>query len=167
MIDNRPFLRACHGLGLELRERGEVEEALAIFMKLLDWNPDDNQGVRELVVRCHFMLDQPQGVLAICDRYPDDGMEALLYGRPLALIQLGETGKAREALELAVEGLPLVAQELVKERHRAPRDYDRGRYTLWSPEQAYHYWLEQGHYWKMTEGALDLLREVLKGMESP
>ncbi|MDF1500066.1 MAG: hypothetical protein P1P76_06335 [Anaerolineales bacterium] len=165
MIDNRPFLRACHGLGLELRERGEIDEALAIFMRLLDWNPNDNQGIRDLVVRCHFLIDQPDGVLEVCERYPDDGMETLLYGRALALIQLGEARKAREALELAVEHLPLVAQELVKERHRAPKDFDPDHITLWSPGQAYHYWLEQGHHWKRTEGALELLREVLEGME--
>jgi len=167
MIDNRPFLRACHGLGLELRERGEVEGALSMFMRLLDWNPNDNQGIRSLAVDCHFLLDQPEGVLVICERYPDDGMEALLYGRPLALIQVGETGQAREALELAVEHLPLVAKELVKERHRAPKGFNPDRCTLWSPEQAYHYWLDQGHYWKKTEGALELLRDVLKGTEGP
>lgn len=164
MIDNRPFLRACHGLGLELRKRGEVQAALALFMKLLDWNPNDNQGVRDLVVSCHFLLDQPEGVLAICDRYPGDGMETLLYGRPLALIQLGETQKAREALDLAVEHLPLVAQELVKERHRAPKDFNPDRITLWSLGQAYHYWLEQGHTWKSTKGAIELLREILECM---
>jgi len=165
MIDNRPFLRACHGLGFELRERGEVEGALALFMMLLDWNPSDNQGARDLVVCCHFLLDQPQGVLALCERYPEDGMESLLYGRPLALIQLGETRMARKALELAVENLPLVAQELVKDRHSAPKGFDPDRYTLWSPEQAYHYWLEQGHHWRRTQGALELVREVLKGLE--
>ena len=127
--------------------------------------PTSLLSVRDLVVRCHFLLDQPQGVLEICERYPGDGMESLLYGRPLALIQLGMNPEAREALELAVEGLPLVAQELVKERHRAPKDFDPDRITLWSPGQAYHYWQEQGHTWKSTKGAIELLREVLKDIE--
>ena len=88
-------------------------------------------------------------------------MEALLYGRPLALIQIGEVDRAREALVVAVEHLPLVAQELVKKRHRKPQGLRLDRVVLWSPEQAYLYWKEQGQYWKKTPGALDLLREVL------
>ena len=164
MLDNRPFLRACHGLGLKLLERGQVEGALAVFIKLLDWNPDDNQGVRALAVDCYFRLDQPRGVLEICDRYAEDGMDSILYGRPLALIQMGNINWAREALELAIHHLPLVARELAKKRHRAPKgfDPDAGTITLWSPEQAYQYWLDYGSYWKRTPGALDLVREVLE-----
>ena len=53
MIDNRPFLRAYHGLALKLPKRGKVERALEMFLQLLDWNPNDNQGVRELVKKIH------------------------------------------------------------------------------------------------------------------
>jgi len=160
-LDNRPFLRAYHGLALEILERGEVERALEAFLRLLAWNPSDNQGIRSLAVDCYFQLGQPEGVLEICERFPEDGMEGVLYGRPLALIQLGEIERAREALVLAVENLPLIAQELVKKRHRKPKDLRLDRVALWSPEQAYLYWKEQGRYWKQTPGALDLLREML------
>ena len=44
-----------------------------------------------------------------------------------------------EALVLAVDNLPLVAQELVKERHRKPKGLRLDRVALWSPEQAYLY----------------------------
>lgn len=88
-------------------------------------------------------------------------MEGVLYGRPLALYKLGEIEGAREALALAVYNLPLVAQELVKGRHRKPKDLSLDHVALWSPEQAYLYWMEQGRYWEETPGALDLLREVL------
>ena len=160
-LDNRPFLRVYHGLGLEMLERGQVEGALEAFFKLLAWNPNDNQGIRSLTVDCYFRLGQPDGVLEICDKFPEDGMEGILYGRPLALIQLGEIEQAREALAIAVENLPLVAQELVKQRHREPKGLRLDSVALWSPEQAYLYWKEQGQYWKKTPGALDLLREVL------
>jgi hypothetical protein len=45
-IYNRPFLRALHSLGLCLWRGGEVEQAEAIFERLLILNPPDNQGVR-------------------------------------------------------------------------------------------------------------------------
>ena len=46
MIDNRPFLRAFHGLSLETLERGDVKKALESFLRLLAWNPNDNQEIR-------------------------------------------------------------------------------------------------------------------------
>jgi tetratricopeptide (TPR) repeat protein len=45
-IYNRPFLRALHSLGLCLWRIGEVEQAEAIFERLLMLNPSDNPGVR-------------------------------------------------------------------------------------------------------------------------
>jgi tetratricopeptide (TPR) repeat protein len=100
-LDNRPFLRAYHGVALEIRERGEVETALDAFLRLLAWNPNDNQGVRALAVDCYFRLNQPEGVLEICELFPDDGMEGVLFGRPLALYQVGEIERAREMLALS------------------------------------------------------------------
>ena len=48
-IDNRPFLRALHGLALCLWRLGDFAEALAILKRILRLNPDDNQGVRFLL----------------------------------------------------------------------------------------------------------------------
>ncbi len=48
-IDNRPFLRCLHGYGLCLWKLGRVEEAAAVFERMLWLNPTDNQGVRFLI----------------------------------------------------------------------------------------------------------------------
>jgi len=160
-IDNRPFLRAYHGLALEILERGQVEQALEAFLRMLTWNPADNQGVRALAVDCYFRLNQPNGVLEICELFPEDGMEGVLFGRPLALYQLGEIERAREVLAVAVEFLPSVARELIKTRHRRPKDMRPDSITFGGEDQAYLYWKVHGRYWDETPGALDLLREVL------
>jgi len=162
MLENRPFLRAYHGLGLEYLERGETRQALEMFNNILAMNPGDNQGARALVVDCNFRLNRPRDVLAVCDRYPDDGMEQLLYGRALALYQLGRRDEAAKALDEAIEFLPLVAQELVKKRHRRPKDLRRDYVTYGGADQAYYYWTEQGQHWKDTPGALEFVRECLE-----
>lgn len=46
LIDNRPFLRCLHGLGLCAWRLDRFEEALKIFTRLLWLNPTDNQGNR-------------------------------------------------------------------------------------------------------------------------
>lgn len=44
-IENRPFLRCLHGLGLCMWRFGRLREAEKVFTRMLWLNPDDNQGV--------------------------------------------------------------------------------------------------------------------------
>jgi hypothetical protein len=46
LIDNRPFLRCLHGVGLCAWRLGDVRAAKAVFTKMLWLNPRDNQGAR-------------------------------------------------------------------------------------------------------------------------
>lgn len=48
-LDNRPFHRALHGLGLTWWRLGENTKAAAVFGNSLWTNPDDNQGIRFLI----------------------------------------------------------------------------------------------------------------------
>jgi len=61
-IDNRPFLRCLHGLGISNLELGELDEARAIFERLLSLNPNDNQGARFLLgeMEKRERLDDPR-----------------------------------------------------------------------------------------------------------
>ena len=129
---------------------------------MLVMNPNDNQGVRALVIDCNFSLDRPSDVLAVCDQYPDDGLEQVMYGRALALYQLGRRAEAEKALSEAVEFLPLVAKELVKSRHRKPKGLRPDRVTVGGADQAYWYWIDQGQYWRNTPGAIEFVRECLE-----
>lgn len=46
LIDNRPFLRCLHGLGLSFWALGHAHEAAGVFRRQLWLNPGDNQGAR-------------------------------------------------------------------------------------------------------------------------
>ncbi len=46
LIDNRPFLRSLHGMGLCLWRRGQMNEAETCFRTLLWLSPSDAQGAR-------------------------------------------------------------------------------------------------------------------------
>ncbi len=46
LVDNRPFLRCLHGVGLCAWRLGNTREAAAVFRKMLWLNPTDNQGAR-------------------------------------------------------------------------------------------------------------------------
>jgi tetratricopeptide (TPR) repeat protein len=160
IIENRPFLRAYHSWGLQLLDEKNIPDALIVFNDMLSLNPNDNQGIRALAVGCYFELKQPKNVLKICKRYPNDMMEDVLYGKPLALFQLGRESDARKSLLKAIEYLPNVSKELLKKSHRPPKNGDPGFVTHGGADQAYYYWEHNGEYWKNTDGALDILRSV-------
>lgn len=93
ILENRPFLRACHGRGLALMHLDRGLEAAEAFDELLRFNPDDNQGVRYLAPPlwlAHGAWDRAGELL---DRTGVDGTNR--YTR--ALIDI-EQGRRREAL---------------------------------------------------------------------
>ena len=106
-------------------------------------------------------MDLPAEALNVCNRYKNDRLVDTLYGRPLALYQMGRSAQAKKALLNAVTLYPLVARELLKKRHVIPKNMSRSHVTLGGADEAYDYWQNLGVFWKRTEGALDLLAEVL------
>lgn len=125
-LENRPFLRAYHALGLQHLDAGRQEMALSIFRTILALNPGDNQGVRALAVNCCLALKRYAEVPAICEDAPCDHMAETVYGRVLALYALKRTTKAEKALREAVAAMPLVDRELVKAKHPRPRNLRAG-----------------------------------------
>lgn len=161
-LDNRPFLRAYHGLALSFVNRGEIQKGYRMFKNLLAMNPGDNQGARALVVDVSFYLEKPTVVLEVCEQYPNDVLPEILYGRALAHYQLGHRDAADAALQKAVDVLPKVAEELVKNRHEAPESLREDRVTMGGADEAYHYWVDEGAYWEGTSGAIAWVREHLE-----
>jgi len=156
-LNNRPFLRCMHGYGCTLLERGEKEKALSIFEEMLALNPNDNQGVREIVVELYFSFHQPEKVLKICRLYPDDILPGLLYGRPLALFQSGKKEEATKYLEEAIKYRPLVAKELLKKKHPQPNILPDA-VVCGGEDEAYLYWQRNKNFWNDTPGAIEWLR---------
>jgi tetratricopeptide (TPR) repeat protein len=160
-LENRPFLRCLHGLGLAKYEDEKIEEALSLFQELLSLNPNDNQGVRAMVVQALFELGRFEDTLKITEQYVDDAMPETLYGRALALFKLGRKREATATLKKAVKYLPLVAKELLKTKHRLPRTASPDVVTLGGADQAYYYWEHSGHFWEEDHEAIKWLRAVV------
>ena len=159
-LDNRPFLRAYHCLGIWRMDQGLWDQAIEIFTRLMRVNPNDNQGARYLLPRCWFEKKEFAAVAEHCRKFPDDVGPEILYSRALALAFLGQVAKARKSLIQCVELLPLVAEELLKSSHPEPYRKYPGMITLGGADQAWEYWRVWGRYWKQSEKAMGLLRAV-------
>jgi tetratricopeptide (TPR) repeat protein len=161
-IENRPFLRAYEGLTMSYYQQNEVKEALNLFRDILSLNPRDNQGVRAVAIDAYFYLDQPEEVLKICEQYPDDILADTNYGKVLALLKLNKRQRAQTALKKAYKHLPMVAEELIKTRHRRPKSKMEGYVTIGGKDQAYEYWDTNKEYWNNTPGAIEFIRQYIK-----
>ncbi len=156
---NRPFLRICEAFASLLRDMGKDKEALKQFEKLLNLNPADNQGIRGSLIDLYFENAAPNQVLKLVDRYPEDILPEINYGKVLAMLQLGKNKKAAAALKKAHAHLPLVAREIAKKKHRKPESDIEGYVTVGGADQAYEYWQNSKAFWKETPGAIDFVRQ--------
>jgi len=147
IIDNRPFLRAMYGLGVCYQLTHNNEKALELFDNILKYNENDNQGARFLAIQSNLALGHFSKVIDICNKYDYDVSADILYGRVLAYHKLARFRKAQSSLKNAIEYLPLVAQELVKDRHNKIKGEYPGRITHGGEDEAYEYWERVGQFW--------------------
>ena len=96
----------------------EYEKAVNIYDKVLEYNPNDNQGVRALAIEANLLMGNYRKILKICKFYPEDTMPDTLYGKFVAYYRLGQKDKAAEILKEANKILPNVPKELLKEKHK-------------------------------------------------
>jgi len=156
-LDNRPFLRAYHNLGLWLEKRKEINEAIVIYENMLSACPNDNIGVRYILPKLLLETGDLLSIVRLCKEYQDDYSPEIMYTYPLALILLGEEEKARVALDEAKSAFPLVAKELKKKRHPKPKSKFEGAITVGGADQAYEYWMQYGKHWVKSKQAMSLL----------
>jgi tetratricopeptide (TPR) repeat protein len=161
-LENRPFLRLYANLGLESLRLKNFNEAKVIFDRLLNWNLGDNQGMREPALRCNLELGLLDDALDICDRYSGDMLSGISYGKPLILLMQKRAEEAQQALMIAIEYQPKVAQELIKTNHKKPNSLQPGYVTMGGDDQAYLYWKDFGKFWKCVSEANKLLKKCLK-----
>jgi len=156
-LDNRPFLRCLHGHAFALHEDGKNDEALEVFRELIDYNPDDNQRVRDILMEMYLEEDRYADAMELADSFEDDASPEIMYGRILVLLMRGSYEEAEKELEEAVRFNPKVAEELLKEDHSKPEGWMPGYIRPGDWDEAYVYWISQGKYW--TTDDIEWLRE--------
>ena len=145
MMENRPFLRVMQGLGLSYLFMRKWKKAAQIFEKMLKYNPNDNQGIRALSIECYLAMGKYDKILKINKQFPQDILPDTLYGAVLANYRLDKIKEAEEALKLAIEFSPNVANELIKKSHK--KIQLTRSVTVGGEDEAYGYWERIGLYW--------------------
>jgi tetratricopeptide (TPR) repeat protein len=114
-LATRPYMRARLALAGVLQALGRDEDATAHYREMLRLNPNDNQGVRHLLLPLLLERGQDEEAGRLLDAYTDDVFAIWRYGRALWLFRRdGDSVEARAALAHAREVNPHVPGYLSK-----------------------------------------------------
>lgn len=145
-LKTRPYMRAIASLACVLRDVGEKHEAIALWKKLLQMNPDDNQGVRWLLAPLMIEEGQLDDAQEVLDDFEDDFVAHMLYSRALCLFKKrGDTIEACDALRKALDENRYVMEYMAGVR-RLPKT-QASSFRLGSPEEAAAYVYAAGDAW--------------------
>ena len=160
MTGNRPALRSLARLVRCELSREHTDAAMALAERMLQLNPNDNHGFRELLINHHLRIGDDHAALALVDRYPEDASPEFMLGQALALYRLDRRDEADEVLADAITMMPTATDMLWRKRVRQPPQ------TEWvavgSEAEGWHYRQEMRPVWEATPGALDWLRRMTK-----
>jgi hypothetical protein len=156
-FETRPYMRARQVLATTLWDRGLRDDAIAHVWDMLLLNPNDNQGVRYLLIGYLAETDRHAEIERLKESFPGEDMAMWLW--PLALAAFrrdGDSPASRLALSSALDSNDLVPAYLLGKR-KLPKqlpDY----YGIGDRNEAMLYAEGFGSSWSATPGALDWLR---------
>ena len=162
-LENRPFLRGLHGLATATLTDGDILKATELFEELLSYNPNDNQGVREILMEIYLEQNKLKKAYELCKRYPNDSLAGLWYGYPLVLFKQGKREQASKKLIKVLKESPKIAKELLKKSHKKPKSDMPGYISVGGWDEAYDYWERFGRFWDKEK--LDWMREIKNDCE--
>jgi tetratricopeptide (TPR) repeat protein len=157
-FDSRPFMRAVVSLAILCWEIGQADEAIELWREMLRLNPNDNQGVRYLLLSCLLELHRDEEAKDLLTCYAEDDSAEWCYGEALLAFRTGgDSPSSRRKLCAAQQQNPHVPQYLlgVKKIPKRQPDY----ISPGDEREAIAYAARNRAGWAKTPGALEWLRE--------
>ncbi len=159
ILETRPYMRAREGLASSLWALGERTEALSQYRRILELNPNDNQGVRYELAGCLLEegLDEQLGELL--GQYEEEASAFWLYTRALWRFRT-EGGSERDTTELkeATATNPYVPLYLLGRKNFLAQGLPE-LIGLGDESEAVSYFARALPEWLKTPGAVEWLRE--------
>jgi tetratricopeptide (TPR) repeat protein len=163
MTETRPYMRAKAGLAHELWQQGREDEAVIHLQDCLRLNPNDNQGIRDVLLNCLLVKNDLDGVEKLLEKFKDDFGASHAYSKALFFFKKHgpESKQVIDQLEKSTALNGYVGEYLVGKRKLPKRVPDY--YSPESKEEAIIYVEGAMRAWKETPGALDWLSQALRG----
>ena len=159
VLDTRPYMRSRAGLMQCFWDAGACDEAISHAREILKLNPNDNQGIRYILIAYLTNLERYDELGKFMNGcgYRNDCAADWLYTRALlSFVKKGDTEKSRRELASALEmnrhvpkyltgkkAIPLILPDSV---------------TMGGEDEAFCYAAANINAWKKAQGALDWLK---------
>ncbi len=156
LLETRPYMRARAGLADCLWAAGERETAVEHYWDMLRLNPNDNQGIRDVLATCLLELGRDDDLERLLKQYEEDASAVWAYTRALLTFRRGgDTADAGDRLHEAVKTNRHVPGYLLGKK-RLPRTLPD--YVGFGDErEAVAYASDNLRAWRQTPGALEWL----------
>lgn len=159
LLETRPYMRARLGLARCLWEKGDRDAAIAHYHEMLELNPNDNQGVRHILLGC--LLDERRHEEAgrLIQAYEGEPSAVWCYSQALlAFRREGDSPVSREHRKTAVKINKFIPAYLAA-RRKLPK-YPPRYIGIGDKNEAIAYTLDNRQAWLDTQGAIPwLLKE--------
>jgi tetratricopeptide (TPR) repeat protein len=160
MLETRPFMRSMAGLSISLWNAGRKDESISHLQEMLRLNPNDNQGIRYLLLPRLIECDRDTDANSLMRAY-DDAFAGWLYARVLLDFRRhGDGLKAKRSLKIAMEQNGFVPSYLTG-RKNVPRVLPP-HYGIGDESEAIVCVSEILPAWRCTPGALEWLAAAVK-----
>ena len=161
-IETRPYMRARLGLAMALWNLGQLEEAAQHMDAMLELNPNDNQGIRQVYITLLLELNDNKGMEKLLKQFPDDWSAYWKYGQALYEFRKKRAGgKADQLLSDAISYNPHVPPYLLGKK-KLPKQHSASYYSPGDENEALDYVVDGIRPWSKTEGALEWLNDMFK-----
>jgi len=156
ILETRPYMRARAGLAQCLWELGRRDAAIEHYQDMLRLNPNDNQGIRDVLLDCLLEMNRDEEAERLLKQYEDDGTATWLYNWALLVFRReGDSAEARSRLKEALQQNKHVPAYLLG-RKRLPRELPH-LVGFGDENEAIAYAANALVNWHSTPGALEWL----------
>ena len=165
ILETRPYMRARSGFADCLWALGERSAAIGHYREMLRLNPNDNQGLRHVLMSWLFTTGDLDALEELLDAYDNDAFVEWAYAKVLLAFRKGDRADADASLAIAWKRNPHVPG-LMNGAKPLPRRLP-AHYAMRSREEAVVYVLQNEENWSATPGALEWLSEAVSALPPP
>ncbi len=164
-LETRPYMRARCGLARCLWAMGEHDSAIRHYYAMLELNPNDNQGIRYLLLTCLISTSQYAAARVLIKEHEGEVSTDWTYTRTLLeFIENGDNPASQAHRKLALAANKYVPAYLTGRRKLPafPFEYIR----IGEESEAVNYVLENRAVWRATPGAIAWLLKAASNKKS-
>src|SRR5699024_2333303 len=146
LVETRPFMRAKAAYAISLEQAGFYEEAIKHYEELLELNPNDNQGIRDLLLPLYIRIGDFDQTTKLLHTYEDDITATFTFNKALVCyLTDGVTKRAIRLLKEADEENPYVMDYLLGSKKVPNETFDY--IGIGDETEAISYVQENIHLW--------------------